>query len=484
MNEGAAGTVTDRPLSRWTRLYYGMGSIAYGVKDNGFAWFLLIYYDQVLGLPAERASLAIFLALVVDAFSDPIVGGISDRLRARWGRRHPFMYVAIVPVTLAYVALWNPPELSTDALFWYLVFVAIAVRTLITLFEVPNTALGPELTPDYDERTRLMALRYFFGWAGGVSIAVIAYAVLFVPTDVYPTAQLNPTGYHRYGLVAAGMMFFGMLASSLGTHREIPRLRTPPPQARTGFWGSLRETRETLSNGSFAALFGFALFAAMANGVVAALNIYFHTFFWELSSDQIALLVPSSFVSAILSLTLSPRLSQRFGKRRAAIAIAVAAGTFGPVPVVLRLVGWMPENGASALLPLLIAHNVLEVAFIMIASTLVASMMADVVEQSELRTGRRSEGTFYAARTFIHKSVSGLGLVVATTLLGAVAFPEDAVVGEIPADTLRNLGIGYAPLVSLLYGGAILCLLGYRITRQDHEAHLAHLRETEKGRTT
>ena len=88
-----------------TKLYYGIGSVAYGVKDNGFAYFLLLYYNQVLGLPAQWVGGAIMVALIFDAISDPIVGYASDNLHSRWGRRHPFMYAAAVPVAFSFYLL-------------------------------------------------------------------------------------------------------------------------------------------------------------------------------------------------------------------------------------------------------------------------------------------------------------------------------------------------------------------------------------------
>nr|MCS5638041.1 MFS transporter [Myxococcota bacterium] len=80
-----------------TKLYYGFGSVAYGVKDNGFSYMLLLYYNQVLGLPASWVGAGLMLALIVDAFSDPLVGYLSDNLHSKWGRRHPFMYAAALP---------------------------------------------------------------------------------------------------------------------------------------------------------------------------------------------------------------------------------------------------------------------------------------------------------------------------------------------------------------------------------------------------
>jgi GPH family glycoside/pentoside/hexuronide:cation symporter len=136
-----------------TKLSYGFGAIAYGVKNNGFDYFLLLFYSQILGVEARMVGLALLIALVFDAFSDPIVGYLSDNTRSRWGRRHPWMYFAAIPVSIAYYFLWSPPGgLSGNQLFAYLVMLSILIRTLITLYEVPSSALAPEITRDYDER--------------------------------------------------------------------------------------------------------------------------------------------------------------------------------------------------------------------------------------------------------------------------------------------------------------------------------------------
>ena len=106
----ASAPPAHAPLKLSIKLYFGLGSAAFGVKDNGFSYFLLIYYNQVQGLPASLAGMALMIALVLDALSDPIVGYVSDNWHSRWGRRHPFMYFAAVPFAASYLLLWTPPE--------------------------------------------------------------------------------------------------------------------------------------------------------------------------------------------------------------------------------------------------------------------------------------------------------------------------------------------------------------------------------------
>jgi GPH family glycoside/pentoside/hexuronide:cation symporter len=464
------------PLSLATKLLYGFGSVAFGVKDNGFAFFLLLYYNQVLGLREDLVGFGIMVALIADAVIDPFIGYASDHLHTRWGRRHPFMYAAAVPVGVAYWFLWSPPaELSDHGLFAYFLVVAILVRALISCYEIPSASLVAEMTDHYDERTSILSYRFFFGWWGGLAMAVLAYGVFLTADADHPVGVLNPAGYHHYGLAAAVIITAAILVSAVGTHHCIPYLRQRPATRARGLRAPLRELRETLASRSFLMLFAAGIFSGMAAGLSAALNIYFNTFFWELTSAQISLLVLLNFVSATIALIVSPRLSEAYGKKPAAIGVAVAGLVLGPLPIVLRLAGWFPPNGAPALLPLLGLMNTIVVTLIITSSILVASMVADVVEDSEVTTGRRSEGVFFAANAFVQKSVSGIGIFTSTLLLGAIGFPRGAQPGAVDPEIVRRLGLVYTPLIVGLYAVAVAFLGAYRISRARHEENLRRL---------
>lgn len=465
-----------------TKLFYGIGSVAYGVKDNGFQFFLLLYYNQVLGLPEGWVGLGIMVALLVDALIDPLVGHVSDHWHSRWGRRHPFMYAAALPVAAAYWLLWSPPAgLSQPQLFVYFVTVAVLVRVCITFYEIPSASLVPELTDHYDQRTSILSFRFFFGWWGGLTMAVLAYTVFLQPDETHAVGVLNREGYHRYGVTASLVMLAAILVSALGTHSQIPHLRQPPARHRLGIRGIFRQLAETLSNRSFVALFMAGVFAAMGVGLTSALAIYMNTYFWELSSDQMSLLVMGLFVSAILAVSITPRLSMRFGKKRAALGVSIAAILFSPAPILLRLLGLFPANGTPALLPLVVGFNIVSVILFITSSILTASMVADLAEDSEVTTGRRSEGVFVAANMFVQKAVSGVGIFGSSLLLGAVGFPRDAKPGAVDPAVVWRLGFVYVAILVTVYAIAIGFLSTYRISRETHEENLRRLATGGRG---
>lgn len=463
-----------KPLPRKTKLLYGLGTVAFGVKDNGFSYLLLPFYNQVVGLAAPLVGLAILIAMLCDAVLDPIIGQISDNWRSRWGRRHPFMYAAAGPVALSYLVLWNPPHWSHGALFFYLIAVAIVIRTFISFYEVPSSALAAELSQGYDERTILLSYRYFFGWVGGLALYVIAFRFLFVPDAHHPVGQTNPVGYARYGVLAAVIMLAAILASAIGTHDRIPTLRQPPAR-KIALPAMFREMIATWSNRSFLFLTLSGLATSMASGLSASMNFYFNTYFWGFSSSEIAGLATGVFASAFIALSLAPIAGRKLGKRPAAMAAMIAAVVVGLTPMLLRIAGLMPPNHTPAVFMIVLIQSIISVAFYIAGATLTSAMIADVVEDGELRTGRRSEGLYFSASIMVAKAVSGIGLFAASAILGLIRFPIGLRPDLAPAGVLTNLALTYAPIYAGLYAIGMILLLGYKITRSSHAETLTLL---------
>lgn len=483
--DGPPREAPRRPIGIGARLAYGFGAVAYGVKDNGFSYFLLLFYSQVVGLDARLVGLAITLCLILDALSDPIVGYWSDNFRSRWGRRHPFMYAAAVPVAASYFLLWSPPEGWSDvALFWYLLGLAVLIRLAITFYEVPSSALLPELTQDYDQRSGLMAYRLYFGWTGGNMMSVLMFTAIFPAfvTATIPNGQFNRDAYALYGAIASVLIFAGIMISALGTHGAIPHLPPPPAARRLSAGKVMREIFETLADRSFTALFIATLFGAIATGLAAALSFYLSIYFWGFSSAQIGILTIGVFLSAALGAGLAPVVTRRLGKKRGAMIIGLIAVLGAPAPIILRLAGILPAPAdAPWVFWAYAVATIIDVALIICFQTLAAAMIADLVEQSEVKTGRRSEGIFFAANSFIRKLVTGIGVSAAAFVLASAGIVSGATPQDTPPEAAMRLGAIYVPVILSLWLAMMAAIAFYRIDRTDHEANLRALaaRRTE-----
>ena len=236
-----------------------------------------------------------------------------------------------------------------------------------------------------------------------------------------------------------------------------------------------REIGETLSNRSFLFLFVATLFGFMASGVSATLNYFINGFYWEFTTSQTSLLTLSVFISALIALVLAPIVSKTLGKKRGALIIGIIAFSVAPMPVLLRLVGIMPANGTELLFNIILLVTVIDVALIITFQILSSSMIADIVEDSELKTGRRSEGIFFAGITFMRKLARGSGLFLASLILAGANLSREMQPGELSQDTLTLLGTGYAFGLLALWTTMIAFLSRYKINREDHEANLAAL---------
>ena len=457
------------PRSRWS---FGLGSIAYGVKDNGFATFLLLFYNQVIGLSAGAVGLAIMAALVVEAFVDPLVGYLSDHTRSTWGRRHPWMYASAIPVAVGWILLWNPPHWSQEATLFYVFATALLVRIALSAFEIPSSALGPELSSDYDERTRLFSYRYLFGWGGGLAMLALAYGVFLVPDATHPVGTLNPAGYSRMALVAAGLMAFSIIVSSIGLHHEIPRL-PPVPKSSETFAQHFRDFRRTVSNRGFLILMAAGVFAYTAQGVSFALSVYMYQFVWQFDRGDYNWLSLALMIGALGAFFLAPALTKGGDKPRIAMLASFSSALLLVAPYVLRLLGCFPEIGSPWMLPVLLTIFGANTATGVSAFILGAAMLSDVVEESETRTAKRSEGVFFAGGFFVQKLVGGLGIFMASAILAFAAFPQGAKPGLVPVGTIDRLTLVFVVLELLFYGLAGLLYARFPFGRAEHEARLA-----------
>lgn len=456
------------------KLVHGLGSVAYGIKDNGFSTFLLIFYNQVLGMDAKLVSFALMCALILDAFVDPVIGHLSDRTYTRWGRRLPWLYAAPIPLAAAWLLLWSPPDLPPTQMFFYLVAVAMLVRTLVSACEVPSVALVPELTRDYDERTGLMRYRFLFGWAGGLLMLFLAYDVFLRATPEHPHGQLNPDGYWTYGLFGGGLMAAAVLLSAWGQHRRVAHLPEARPE-RQGIAHGFGEVRSTLSHPAFLILLGAGAIAYTSQGITFSISNYLYLFIWRFDEAAFAIYPWILFASVVAAFFMVTPFHARFGKRETAMVSGCISVAFWLTPFALRLVDAWPTEGSNLSSALLFGFFFAANAFGVMVMISGSSMIADIVEASEENTGRRSEGIFFAGNFFMQKCATGLGIFLTGLIVSMAGLPERANPATVSETVIDNLTLYYSALVLIAVIFSTAIFARFPISRADHEARVAKL---------
>jgi GPH family glycoside/pentoside/hexuronide:cation symporter len=154
-------------LSRRAKWIYDSGDIAFSLTNTILAVYFAIFLTDVVGLSPGLAAIAIFIGRSWDYINDPLMGHLSDRTRSRWGRRRPFLIFGALPFAASFILLWiHPPWENQILLAGYYALAYVLFDAAFTMINMPYSALTPELTADYDERTSLTSHRMFFSIAG------------------------------------------------------------------------------------------------------------------------------------------------------------------------------------------------------------------------------------------------------------------------------------------------------------------------------
>ncbi len=479
MSSTAGASPPAPPLGRSVKLAFGIGQLAEGIQTAVFLFFLLFYYNHVLGVPGTLCGLALALALVFDAFTDPLLGNLSDSWHSPKGRRHPFMYAAALPLGLCFIGLFNPLVSGDGPLFLWLLIFTILCRTAMTAYAVPHSALGAELSQDAQERTELVAMRHFFGAIAFIAVFLLGFFVYFRPTAEYAQGQLNPAAYGPFSILLGVLMALSVWYSAFGTRSRRPWLPVAQATQTFSFSQVFADTAHALRNDSFRSLIlGFAIII-VAFGTAGAVNLYMLTFFWEFGGGGTAAVMILGPAGSMVGYVTSVWFFARFPKRRA-IMIGIAIWLIAhSLSVPLFLGDWLPPRGSAALV--LVVGGFAAVASYGIAQLLVGlgTMLADLTDEHELHTGRRQEGIFFGAFTFTNKLSAALGSLIGGTVLDLIRWPTGPQIqsaADVAAETIVTLGLVWGPLAGLLAIPGIYCVSRYTLTRERHEEILAQLK--------
>jgi GPH family glycoside/pentoside/hexuronide:cation symporter len=469
----------ENHLPLLTKIVYGTGD--WGTAGYGTLRqiFYAIFLTDVVGLEPRLASVAALIGIIWDAVNDPIVGMLSDRVHTRWGRRRPFLLIFAIPYGLSFLLLWwAPPFQSQIAKAIFITFAFMVSDTMETLVSVPFSALTPELTPDYDERTSLTGFRMFFNLMISLITAVAAPAIV--------DGVMAGGGTQQQGYLLTAAIFGGMAALPFllifAVVREQPR---SPGQAAVEV--SFIETVKTAwSNIPFRV----ATLLYMLNWItfdLVALVLPFYLVYWIARGNLLAtasvfgisLPIESAvfallLITAILALPIWLLISRKMSKKNAYIA---GMSFWAVVQLVLFFI---PPGDVS----LVLLMSVLAGVSVSSAHVLPDSIFPDVIEWDELRTRRRQEGIYYGVKNFIRKLTGALAIFIALQALGWFGYqaPHPGVtVFTQSARALTAIRVLIGPFGALLLFSAIIMAWFYPLTRERH-ARIRRLLERRKAR--
>ena len=467
--------------SNGTLLTYGIGSIGGGIKNNLLGYWLLYYYNQVLGLDADMVALAIAIALVVDALTDPWVGIWSDRVRTKWGRRHPFMYIAIIPFALSYFyILQDPGDLSQSSYFFRLLFLLILMRVSMTFYEIPRGALAPELTKDYDQRNKIAGISMALGWFGGAGIAFIHQEYFLV--DSFS----NAAGYQLLAFWGGLGIFVSTAFTAIGTHSQIPNLHVPPERS-FHIPTFLAEAKQTLSNKSWLVLFASGCVYALVVGTDTGAGVYYSDYFWEWKPNEVSSFALWQVISVVTLVLLASWIANGRSKKKIAVGIFLFSIFIGPLPMVLRLIDpyfdlqLFPSNGTDAIWWILLIHSCLIASIGALGFVFVTSMGMEIVEDVETTTGRREEGLLGTVNGFIQKLIGAGGVLIAGSIVNWAGFDDPNVTREmLTGEIINRFAFVHVVIGICLPIISTLLLLMYDIDRKGHLENVNDLGYVEK----
>ena len=457
------------------KFFYASGAVANGVKTDAFTFFLLFFYSNVIGLTPGLASLAIFIALIVDAFTDPIMGVISDRTNHRLGRRHPYFLLGIIPMGLSYFMLfsiqpvWN---LSQQQLFLWMLTFTILTRLGMTIFDVPHRSLGSEMSRSYTERTSIFAAREMFGWAGGLFNAFLAYIVFFKDTPDYIPGTKNPEPWIYYGMTGASIMCISVLVTYFGTLKYCTNTKVETQVFNLKLIFS--QILIALKNKSFLIFFFGYLFIAVSWGMGSSLQIYMNTYFWEFKSIMIASFLGIYVLATFTAFLVVPRLVQIYEKKTILLFAITFAALIPPIPIFLYMTNILPSSGSWNLFFAIIPFIYIANGCLSSSAIIRESMLGDISDEVELESNIGQQGLMYASSSLIGKLNTGLGILMAGLALEFIDFPQGIKVDP-NSDQIFNLAMIQGPLVAVLMIIPFGIFSLYKIDRSRHEKILTQL---------
>jgi len=466
MNRFALSSDNSNPINLSTKLAYGVGEFTSEITGSILVFFFLFFLTNVAGLNAGLAGTILLVGKIWDAVNDPLIGWLSDQTQSRWGRRYPWMAIAAIPFGICFTLLWWVPPMSSQVgLFVYYCGITLMYHVAFTAVVLPYTTLGSELTEYYDERTNLVSYKAGFSMGGnivGILIALGTFNLIENPEQKYLIV----------GIIGSAIAVLSVYLSIWGTYKRFFQLQNKRSQGpRSSSLPFLQQVRIVFSNRPFLLLIGLYLCSWLGVQVTGNMLSYFVTDWMQLPETHIPGMALAVLGTGLVMMVLWSYLGTRVGKR---LTYCLAI----PLTLIAQLGFFFLQPGDVVAM---YGVAMLAGAGLAVAYFIPWSMLPDVVDLDELKTGQRREGIFYGFMVHLQK----IGVAIAIFSVGQIldftgyisSSSEQVTSPTQPESALLAIRWLMGPIPSVVLIGGIILALMYPITRPVHEDILLKLRE-------
>lgn len=467
-------------VKRREKFFYGVGNLGYGVVSQTYNNLIMFFGTAILAIPGTLMGIAVAVSVLWDAFTDPIIGHLSDKQESKlFGKRHGFMLLGFLGMAFFNIFIWSVPAFldPTAKFVWLLVFM-LALETFHTMFATPHVALGAEMSDDYNERTNIQAYRTTFFLISFLAPSILI--MLFLPSDL---TQATQQGYMNISFATSAMaLLFGLLCVA-GTYSALPRLKkkyelakkekkdkTPTQILKMFFYALKRKNYNSLVGGYTISL--------VSSAIITGVGLHLFTYSFYFNTTQISILMGSLVLATVLSQPFWVYFSRKFEKKP-----AVLTGIFTSVLGLLVVTAiFIFRNQATDVIKFSVAMVGIFISGFGTGAlySIPISMFADLMTIEYAKTNKESKGIYSGFMTLAYKVANALALLVVGILLDVIGF-NSKLVEQTPS--VQN-GLGVIAVVGILVslGGAALIYSQYTIKKSQVDKANRKIAKIKKSR--
>ncbi|MDQ8193028.1 MFS transporter [Coraliomargarita sp. SDUM461004] len=452
------------PLAFAQKIYYGLGALLAFSGAQMLMALTFPIYNIELGVDPTLLGLAIMFGRIWDTVSDPAAGVISDNTRSRFGRRRPYLFVgSLLCMILFPLIFFVDPAWTEQQQFVFYSVTSILFLTAYTIYSVPYWALGSEMTPDYNERTKVVAIRTMIGMVGANIIAAWAYRL--TQLDIFESALVG-VRYVSIGLCAI-LALFGIVTAF---KTQEPYFKVAKTQKKVGFWESIRGV---FTNDQAMIVLIVFVISNMGNALVHHLGIYVNTYYifggdTKMAASYVAIGGTIGAFISFFSIQPLARISEKIGKRQM-MNVCFIMGITGSILKYFCYSVTLPWLQFIPVILLTVSGSGV--------ALMISSIKADVVDYDEMKCGLRREGAFGSAFGYINKGVSAFTALLAGVLLSVSGFNQ-ALGADQDDGAILALRLMFAVIPAVFFVIAYFLLRYYKLT----EAQITEIREELEAR--